>query len=61
RAGVRVVDARPPHTETGLATRAVAGPAPQLPQGLEPPAVAARIVAAVTGGETDLPSSAFAG
>lgn len=61
RAGVRVVDARPPHTETGLATRPVAGAAPKFPQGLDPAAVAARIVAAVTGGETDLPSSAFAG
>ncbi|MFM8601158.1 MAG: SDR family NAD(P)-dependent oxidoreductase [Actinomycetota bacterium] len=61
RAGVRVVDARPPHTETGLATRPVAGTAPKFPPGLDPAAVAARIVAAVAGGETDLPSSAFAG
>lgn len=61
RAGVRVVDARPPHTETGLATRPVAGTAPRFPQGLDPTTVAARIVDAVTGGGTDLPSSAFAG
>jgi len=61
RAGVRVIDARPPHTETGLATRPVAGTAPRFPQGLDPGAVAARIVTAVRDGETDLPSAAFAG
>ena len=61
RAGIRVIDARPPHTETGLATRPVAGTAPKFPQGLDPAAVASRIVAAVRDGETDLPSAAFAG
>lgn len=59
RAGVRVVDARPPHTETGLASRAVAGTPPRFPEGLDPDAVAARIVEAVVNGETDLPSTAF--
>lgn len=61
RAGIRVIDARPPHTETGLATRPVAGTAPKFPQGLDPAAVASRMVAAVRDGETDLPSAAFAG
>ena len=60
RAGVRVIDARPPHTETGLATRPVAGTAPRFPQGLDPAAVAGRIVAAIIDGSTDLPSAAFA-
>lgn len=60
RAGIRLVDARPPHTETGLADRPVAGVAPRLPQGLTPDAVAARLVAAVLDDEKDLPSSAFA-
>jgi NAD(P)-dependent dehydrogenase (short-subunit alcohol dehydrogenase family) len=60
RAGVRLVDARPPHTETGLADRPIAGVAPRLPQGLSPDAVAARVVAAVLADEKDLPSSAFA-
>ena len=60
RAGIRMVDARPPHTETGLADRPVAGVAPRLPQGLTPDAVAARVVAAVLDDEKDLPSSAFA-
>jgi cyclic-di-GMP-binding biofilm dispersal mediator protein len=59
RTGIRVIDARPPHTETGLATRAVAGTAPRFPQGLSPDTVASRIVAAIADGETDLPSSAF--
>ena len=59
RLGVRVIDARPPHTETGLATRAIAGTAPNFPQGLSPISVAQRIVSAIATGEVDLPSSAF--
>jgi cyclic-di-GMP-binding biofilm dispersal mediator protein len=39
----------------------VAGTAPKFPQGLDPAAVASRIVTAVRDGETDLPSAAFAG
>lgn len=60
RAGIRLIDVRPPHTETGLADRPLAGAAPRLPQGLQPQAVAQRIVDAVLAGEKDLPSSAFA-
>ncbi len=59
RAGVHVLDARPPHTETGLAGRAVAGSAPSFPQGLDPDAVAAAIVAALARGERELPAEAF--
>lgn len=59
RLGVRVVDARPPHTETGLATRAVAGTAPKFPEGLNPSFVAKRLVDAIMSGEIDLPSTAF--
>ena len=59
RLGVRVIDARPPHTETGLATRAIAGTTPNFPQGLSPISVAQRIVLAIASGEVDLPSSAF--
>ena len=59
KAGVRVIDARPPHTETGLASRAVAGTAPKFPAGLDPFVVARRIVQAIADGETDLPSTAF--
>jgi cyclic-di-GMP-binding biofilm dispersal mediator protein len=60
RRGVRVLDARPPHTETGLAGRAIAGTAPAMPTGLAPDHVAAVICAAIDGDATDLPSSAFA-
>ena len=60
REGIRVIDARPPHTETGLATRPIHGQAPRLPQGLTPQQVADRIVAALEGTDKDLPSSAFA-
>lgn len=59
RIGIRVIDARPPHTETGLATRAIAGIAPKFPQGLNPVSVAQRIVLAIASGEDDLPSTAF--
>ncbi len=59
KAGVRVIDARPPHTETGLASRAIAGTAPKFPRGLEPIVVAQRIVQAIADGATDLPSTSF--
>ena len=59
REGIRLIDARPPHTETGLATRPLAGAAPKLPQGLEPRMVAERVVTAIREGEKDLPSAAF--
>jgi cyclic-di-GMP-binding biofilm dispersal mediator protein len=59
RARVRLVDVRPPHTETGLATRPVAGEAPVLPPGRRPEDVAERILRAVEDDERDLPSAAF--
>jgi short-subunit dehydrogenase len=59
RRRIRVLDVRPPHTETGLATRPVAGEAPRLPQGLDPDAVAERVVRALADDERDLPSTAF--
>ncbi|MBD8703030.1 SDR family oxidoreductase [Frigoribacterium sp. CFBP 13712] len=59
RRGVRVLDARPGHTDTGLATRAVEGTAPAFGAALDPDDVAARIVRAIVDGEKDLPSSAF--
>ncbi len=60
RAGIRVLDVRPPHTETGLAGRPLAGAAPSLPAGLDPQAVARRVVRAIEDGERDLPAAAFA-
>jgi hypothetical protein len=59
RAGIRLLDARPPHTETGLAERPIAGRAPRLPPGLDPDTVAARVIAALLDDERDLPSTAF--
>lgn len=50
RVKVRVLDVRPPHTETGLARRPMHGAAPPLPQGLDPDAVARRIADALSDG-----------
>ncbi len=59
RDGVHVLDARPPHTETGLAGRAIAGAPPQFPDGLDPDAVAATIVDGLVAGERELAAEAF--
>lgn len=59
RRKIRVIDARPPHTETGLADRPIAGTAPKMPTGLQPDAVAGVIVDAMMGDVDDLPSSSF--
>lgn len=61
RRKIRVIDARPPHTETGLADRPVEGTAPEMPTGLDPAAVSEVICDAIEGDLTDLPSSAFGG
>lgn len=59
RKKVKVLDARPGHTETGLADRAIAGEAPAFPSGLDPAQVAAVIVDAIEADTKDLPSTAF--
>jgi cyclic-di-GMP-binding biofilm dispersal mediator protein len=59
RRRVRVIDARPPHTETGLAGRAIEGRAPSMPAGLTPESVAATICDGLENGVDDLPSGAF--
>jgi cyclic-di-GMP-binding biofilm dispersal mediator protein len=59
RSGVDVLDARPPHTETGLAGRPLAGTAPALPTGLDPDAVARRILDAVEEGRAELAAADF--
>jgi cyclic-di-GMP-binding biofilm dispersal mediator protein len=59
RRGITLLDTRPPHTETQLATHPIAGHAPKFPQGLMPAAVAARIVRAIIDDERDIPSSGF--
>lgn len=61
RSGIRLLDSRQGHTETGLADRPLFGTPPKFPQGHEPGAVADRIMAALATGETELPSTAFRG
>jgi len=58
-AGITVTDARPPHTETGLADRPISGIAPRLREGLRPEDVARRIVTAIIAGEREIPAEAF--
>ena len=59
RAGIRWIDARPGHTETGLAGRAIFGVAPAFGQGHTAEKVVARIVEAISNDEKDLPSGSF--
>ena len=59
RQGITVVDARPPHTETGLAGRAISGAAPSLPPGLDPGVVAECLVRAIETGAREVPSTQF--
>lgn len=47
REGIRVIDVRPPHLETGLETRPIAGTAPRLPTGQDPSDWARRIADAI--------------
>ena len=59
RAGIRLLDARPGHTETQLSQHPLQGTAPAFPAGHTPEAVASRIVKAIVDDEKDLPSGAF--
>lgn len=59
RDGIRVLSARPGHTETGLATRAISGTAPAFPQGMTAEAVSSRILLAIEQDEKDLASADF--
>ena len=59
RRRIRVLDVRPPHTETGLVSRALAGDAPKLPEGLAPEVTARRIVDAIEAGQFDVPAEDF--
>ncbi len=60
RQGIHVLDARPPHTETGLAQRPIAGTAPAMAEGIAPALVAEAIVDALANGMRELPAAAFA-
>ena len=59
RSGLLVLDAKPGHTETGLATRPLFGVAPAMPVGMAPPHVVAKIIEALKSGTELLPSSEF--
>jgi cyclic-di-GMP-binding biofilm dispersal mediator protein len=57
--GVNWIDARPGHTETGLAGRAIFGTAPNFGTGLAPAHVVNRILSGIQNSESDLPSTSF--
>lgn len=59
RKGLLFIDARPPHTDTGLASRAIHGTPPRFGDGLDPGAVAKVIVDAIESGHADVPSDRF--
>jgi cyclic-di-GMP-binding biofilm dispersal mediator protein len=59
RQKIRVIDARPGHTETGLATRPMFGTAPAFAQGMNPEHVVSVIIAGIESGITELPSDSF--
>lgn len=58
---IHVLDARPPHTETGLAGRPIAGVAPNMPSGLDAARVAEIIVEGLAAGRRELPAELFSG
>ena len=59
KAGVSWIDARPGHTESGLASRAIFGTAPNFGQGKSVQDVVARMISGVIDKERDLPSTSF--
>jgi cyclic-di-GMP-binding biofilm dispersal mediator protein len=59
RRKITVIDARPGHTETGLADHPIGGTAPNFKPGHDPDAVAGRLIEAIASDETDLPPTAF--
>lgn len=59
RSGILVTDARPGHTETGLADRAVFGQAPKFAPGMTAEHVVQTILNGVISGKTELQSTDF--
>jgi cyclic-di-GMP-binding biofilm dispersal mediator protein len=59
RLGIKVLDARPGHTETGLANRPLFGSAPTMPNGMNPIHVASKICEAIEAEVNLLDSSSF--
>lgn len=59
KSGIRWMDARPGHTESGLAGRAIFGSAPNFGPGLSVEHVVDRIMKGIMDDERDLPSTSF--
>lgn len=59
RLGIRLLDARPGHTNTELSLHPLAGVAPSMSGGLDPDSVARRMVEAIISDEKDIPADAF--
>ena len=59
RMKIRVIDVRPGHTETGVASRAVFGVAPAFPTGMTAEHVVDKFVEAIVSGKTELASTDF--
>ncbi len=59
RDGVKILDARPGHTETGLAARAIVGTAPAFPTGMTAEHVVERIIRGIQEDTSDLASTDF--
>ena len=59
RDGIKTLDARPGHTETGLAGRAIVGTAPAFPTGMTAEHVVGRIIKGLQEDSTDLASTEF--
>ena len=59
KAGISWIDARPGHTESGLAARAIYGTAPNFGVGKEVSTVVERMVSGILNAEKDLPSTSF--
>ena len=54
RAGIEVLDVRPPHMDTGFEYRSLSGTAPQLPEPIEHQAVAGKVLTALRQGKREL-------
>jgi cyclic-di-GMP-binding biofilm dispersal mediator protein len=59
RQRITFIEAQPPHTETGLATRPLEGSAPQMPPGLDPGDVARILVENLAEGSRQIRSDDF--
>jgi cyclic-di-GMP-binding biofilm dispersal mediator protein len=56
---IQVTDAKPGHTETGLASRAIFGTAPAFPEGMTASHVVSVLLAGIKEGKSVIPSTEF--